>query len=312
LGYIRVNPGLRFENAGFDLTGLQYQGVYPADLWLEIGQLDGIYEWNYTGELIGTQTIDNLTSAVNSAIDNCVPDIYNKCHIPIILYSSSRGSVRINMEGNLLYYDAGEVRIEVDSDILQTYLNTKDNVTTIPITFSSDTQGNIEISDISYVFVGDTATINHSVRNHLNTYNDYLNVTYYYSGWIFDYPSGISRVDFYPPTPTSENVAPFGQTEATPIYNITYVGYGYSSLRANFSVYQDLEMDCVVVRVGNNTESIPPNEWYYIQNNLTYLDNFGIWLYANYSCAPLDWQLIKPGIYMRACCDDCLCGEELN
>ncbi len=105
--YVRIisdTHNLANENPVVSLE-VNYTIYNPTNLYLEIGDPDGIYEWNYTGEsnetFFPTQTSD-LSLGINNALNNgacdcsgCILDGDN-CTIPFLFHSDD--SVRLNYE----------------------------------------------------------------------------------------------------------------------------------------------------------------------------------------------------------------------
>ena len=60
----------------------------------------------------------------------------------------------------------------------------------------------------------------------------------------------------------------------------------------------------------NTTQLIPV--WADFRTDLEYLNNSKLWLWADYSCNYTTWGLYNPDLYLRGCCEGCVCSEELQ
>jgi len=309
-GSIRIPKGLEIVSANITVIGSQYNSVYPSNVLLEVGRIDNSPEWTHSGTLDSVEVITGLKTSMDVYRQTVCASTAAFCDIPIIFYSSTNGTLFVWNIDIELYRQINPIILDIN--VIKEYLKTQVAGTTIPLEFESDGNGIIEIYNVSYVFAGGNATINVTGSNWDSSSSVSRNITYFHSGWEAILPSGVTQLDFFPPTPNSKNVEPFGQNMNIPFYNITFGGYGGKS--ANFTIFQNLSLICVdlMAKVDNIIYNINENEWLQLKDYMLYGQNFGIWLYANYSCNFNDWFLFNPDSYLRACCEDCICGEELN
>ena len=54
------------------------------------------------------------------------------------------------------------------------------------------------------------------------------------------------------------------------------------------------------------------NEWQITNWDSEYLDNIGLWMWADYECNYTTWKLWEPELSFRNCCVDCICSEDLS
>lgn len=58
---------------------------------------DGVDEWSYAGKFTSTATVDlNLNNAIQNYLSTCTPDADGKCLVPIKVYSSTKGKIRLS------------------------------------------------------------------------------------------------------------------------------------------------------------------------------------------------------------------------
>ena len=89
-------------------------------------------------------------------------------------------------------------------------------------------------------------------------------------------------------------------------FNYTRTSTGFES---------DIALDRIKVSYSPQNPShteITNHTWTDISVNLDYLDNFGIWLEADYDCSSSTWDWWFPDIYFRGCCENCVCSEDLS
>lgn len=68
---------------------------YPTNPYLEVGTIDGAYEWNHSGVFNGTNTTSDFSSAINSYLSTCSVDNDGYCHVPLFL-NSSIGVIKVS------------------------------------------------------------------------------------------------------------------------------------------------------------------------------------------------------------------------
>ncbi|MFH0831991.1 MAG: S8 family serine peptidase [archaeon] len=62
----------------------------PINPYLELGNFDENYEWNYSGIFTTTQTTNDLSSQINAYLADCIP-INGNCTVPFLFHSDSAG-----------------------------------------------------------------------------------------------------------------------------------------------------------------------------------------------------------------------------
>ncbi len=171
----------------------------------------------------------------------------------------------------------------------------------VPVVFEAGGAGDLNYESIEIYSVGSGGTIESFLLNH------------FYSDWDYEFPEHIEYLELIPRTPQTANVTPFGQTGMRPILNIT--SYGYSERDSDFAVYLDETHECVNLTMGitNETDTLEPlnNSWKNMTYDFSYLENFGLWMEADYNCSYSTWNLWYPDLYFKNCCVGCICSEEL-
>ncbi|MDX1278568.1 DNRLRE domain-containing protein [Oceanihabitans sediminis] len=222
----------------------------PTDVWVEVGTLDGDYEFNYTGDYTTDTTMDDFATQMNDYLDTCTEDSDGYCLVPIYIYSANLGNMTLDaLEVNYTY---SVNPINVSTSVVETYFDNNQSTTVIPITLYSGTDTSIlEIQNIKYDYYGGNET--YEINVHTTTYSDEdkLNITYFYSEYDLDLPSKIYYLDFYPWSTDAKNVTPFGQNDQTPILNVTGENYGGKTLDFLMYLNKSEIYNCTNITVSN-------------------------------------------------------------
>ena len=287
---------------------------FPHNVSLEVGTIDGVYEWNNTGELNSVETTTNFSSSITEFLSTCTADSDGYCNVQLYVTSDTVGILNItNLEIN---YSLDYNPIQINTSLVQTFLGNSSGNVDIPLKFESSTSGILEISGINFSYRGGNKT--YEIKAHPPDYsiNTTYDVTYYYSRWDYDLPTGIKYIDFFPPTPTTVNETPFGQSTIIPIINVT--NYAYGGKDFNFSMLLNVTNDCVNITTSNTSSKLFGTQlenvtWHEIFANLDYENSQGLWMWADLGCSYTDWQFWEPYYYFRACCSGCdVCSTETN
>ena len=233
----------------------QVETGYPSDLWLEVGELTGTNDWNYTGSLSTTEEVEvelNETKIENYLI-NCVYDENNICEVPINMFSATDGGVdftNLNLNYSLIINP-----IVIDGGILNDYLKTQNGTTNLTFSYESSISSGINITDLKINYISGNET--YTVLAHDTTYanNISYNVTYYHSGWDLSLPRNIQFIEFVPRTSKSQAVQPKGQTSNTPILNISNLNY--DSVMADYYMLNNETHSCVDLYASEKSGIIP-------------------------------------------------------
>lgn len=293
---------------------------YPNNTWIEFGTVDGVRDWNNTQYFTTTETVSlNSTelSTLNTYINaTCTIDSSGYCNVPVTIYSNKGGYLTLdNINVN---YNVSFNPFVMNASIIGSYLNITSGFVNLPIKFSSDTAGILEVSDLKYDYVGGNKS--YWIRAHTADYatNTTYNLTYYYSDWDYALPSNIQYLEFIPNSPTSKNVSPYGQRDnSNPIINITTTNYGGLM---NLSIYLNESQNNSCVNLSYAFKNITGkialiNQTYQnlTNNTVGYFGNVPLYLYADYGCSYNTWALWYPEIFFRGCCKDCdICSAELS
>lgn len=282
----------------------------PYDPYLEIGELDGDREWNYTGLLESTENSGDFVAEIEAYLTDCTLDSDGVCQVPIYLKSYDIGGINLtNLEIN---FTIPAPKIYLDVDLINDFLESSVNHTQIPIKIYSSENGTMELSTVRYDYKGGNKT--YEVKIHSTDYsiNETTDVTVYYSDWDYSMPSNINSIRFYPWSVTAQSVQPFGQTSTTPILNIT--NYAYGGKDFDFTTLINSTESCVNMTISNTNQKsdgaiMSADTWSTMFENSSYLESDGLWMWVDLSCSYTDWRRWSPQYYFRACCDDCSCSE---
>jgi len=299
-----------------DFAFRTYVDDYPENITLEIGDVDGTYEWNYTGEFATTDDVSDFSSVLNTYLTDCTADSDGYCAVPVYIFSATAGSLTFNKIN--LTYTTGSNPIYLDITLIEDFLNSSSGFVDLPITIESDRASTITVNDIRFDYRGGNDTINILTFNATDgvdkTVNDSLDLIVYYSNWDYEFPDYIDWLEFIPASPTTKNVTPYGQSTSNPILNIT--NYGYGGMQSNFSAYLNETHDCVNLTISTTTNKsdgfILNDTWTNLITDFDYLNSSSLWMWADYGCSYTTWRLWEPAFSFRNCCENCICSEDLT
>ena len=149
-----------------------YLESYPNNLTIEVGVVDGIKEWNNTGEMNGVNTTTNLNTSINTFLETCTADDNGYCMVPIYVISVTPGIITID---NLnIQYTHNPNPVTLDIDLINTFLENSDGFTEIPITIESSS-GEVTVNDLRFDYLGGNHTTKITVSGTLtnNTEKEY-------------------------------------------------------------------------------------------------------------------------------------------
>ena len=231
--------------------------------------------------------------------------------IPMRIYSASAGQLNLNVFN--ITYNPNPVIVNSTAiqDFLDDYGSNETNFT-IPIAGAG---GVVNVSDIKLDYAGGNSTVNITFRDVLNTLTTTKYIYPYYSRWDYMFgPLYVDFLEFIPRRPNSLNVTPYGQTNETPILNLT--NYGYGDKNANLSVYLNDTSTCVNLTISttwNKEDGVQlNNSWNELDSAQLYLNTNNLSMWADYDCDYQNWTLFNPYLYFRQCCDGCACSTEVD
>lgn len=284
---------------------------------LEVGDPDGTHEWNYTGNFTfpNNKTSNDMTSAINTELSTCTADEDGYCNVPVYITSETAGSLAAF--GILINYSINPNPVYLDVDLITALLNSTVNYLDIPLKFSTSANGTLNVSDLRYDYAGGNATINVTAETTDSADSVYHPLNYYSSGWDFNFPQYVAYLEFIPPTPTSRNVTPYGQTPAIPIFNFTMQNYGNRSMNLSLYLNESEPNSCVNFTwstdgAKHNGTALVSQTWTDLFSDQGHRNNSQLWVWADYNCTYLNWGSWFPDLYLRGCCVDCYCSEAIT
>ncbi len=146
-----------------------YREQPPENMTIEVGIVDGVYEYQGFGELTGSNSTTDFVDAVNIFLDTCAADDNGYCDVPIYFSSDDGGKLSIDNFEVLYTYDPNPIIIS--SSIVQNFLSSSTDDVDIPIYFSMD-DGSFNVSDLRYDYKGGNDTIDVFVWDYSNTLTD--------------------------------------------------------------------------------------------------------------------------------------------
>ena len=229
-----------------------------SNITLDLGVVDGVHEFENSGEFSSTNRTDNINTSINSYLDGCTADVDGYCDVPIYLTSASAG--RMYISNISINYSYNPNPVVLDKNLISSFLGNETGFSDIPITFESAINGTLIIDDIRYDYAGGNDTITITTYEVADPTNyDVLEMIVYYSDWDYAFPQYIDWLEFIPKSPTAKNVTPYGQTNSKPILNIT--SYGYGGKNTDFSTYLNETHECVDLFISTNNTKPKASLW---------------------------------------------------
>lgn len=283
-----------------------YRTSSPKNLTIEVGVADGTPEYEGSGELTGSNSTTAFVSAINNYLQSCAEDDNGNCDVPIYFNSDDGGILTIDRFEVLYTYDPNP--ISLDATIIQEFLDESTNEVNIPIYFSID-EGSFNVSALAYDYRGGNDTIEIVTFEQGNTSNnETLNLFVYYSNFIKELPyTWANKIFFMPRTNSSKNVTAYGQTSTKPAYNISTKNYGGN---LNLSIKVNESFSCLNITWSTDntkSENRINSTWQNLAQDLEYLNNTNIWLWADFeNCDASDQRILQPYLEIEGYCVECL------
>lgn len=143
----------------------------PSNVWLEVGDVDGVREFNHTGDLNSINQTSNFSSNLQSYVDaNCTVNLWENCSVPVLFHSDSAGILEI-AEINIKYTNYWWNTTSLSE--LTTY---RVNVT--PANDSSNGTSGSSSNDFTISHETPNVTLNLPSTNYSNSSSDPVNVEF--------------------------------------------------------------------------------------------------------------------------------------
>lgn len=220
-------------------------GNFSENINVDYGA-DGITDFNYTGFIMNTTQI-NISGPsgqriIQYAYSNCnrtTGDL--TCIVPVRITSARAGRIRVN-NFNLTS--------RINPVILPAHsLNKTNNLTNMSINW---TNGHLNLSNLTIEYWGwmNVPLLFHSVFGISNfTERAYLRYSYV----NFSMPQGVDGLYFPFPSNNSKNITPFGQKNATPIFNFTHDNRHDGNITIFGPWMNESLASCITIEVSNET-----------------------------------------------------------
>ena len=162
---LQIKTTLEYDPSGFVYTTLYYEGKvyyyrtgYPENVSIEVGDIDGSYEWEYTNEFEGINNRTNdFSSEITDFLSICTADNDGYCNVPIYITSQDGG--KIELSDIYINYTSDLNPLTLDTSLVESFLSNSSGATDIPIVVSWQTAGNMT-AKVSYDYAGGNNTIN--------------------------------------------------------------------------------------------------------------------------------------------------------
>ena len=180
--WLQYMNGVTYYKTSVDSAGMYIylDERYLNNISLEVGIVDGTYEWNHTGEFNETfspNKTSNFNSSINTFLSTCALDSDGYCLVPLYFISDTAGKIQISDIEVNYSYDPNPVYL--DKDLINSFLESQTNYGDIPIKFQSSKNGTLVISDIRYDYLGGNDTIEVLVYEHsdIDCYQETANIS---------------------------------------------------------------------------------------------------------------------------------------
>jgi len=225
-----------------------YGQSYPKNVTLDIGELDGSFEFNLTGNLSSVNSVSNFSTSLNTHLGLCAEDAQDICTVPIYVSSIDVGVVELR-DLSILYSFSQDGVVSISSETVKDFLNSSTGAVTIPVTIDNPGNGSINITSMEYDFAGGNRTTDVTIHG-VNITTLEFDIYNVFSNFEFSLPLHIFFLEFIPSTPTSKDVQPFGQNANRGILNVTSLNYNDSI--TNISMLINETFSCVNLTVSKD------------------------------------------------------------
>jgi len=167
-----------------------------SDPWLEIGNIDGVHEWNLTGNFTITQNTTDFNATLNSYItSNCSSlNLWEDCKIPFTIHSNKTGKIEISSI-NIQYTDYWWNTTNIKE--AKTY---RINIT--PTDTTSNGSSDISDNDFTITHRKPNTTLNNPSSSYSNSTSDPFTITFNCSA-TDDY--GLVNISLYITNPINQS-----------------------------------------------------------------------------------------------------------
>ena len=290
-----------------------WQENYPKNVSFDIGN-DNIIDGEYTGLLNSTQTVYLNITSLQNYIDSSSCEV-PYCEVPLVIKSDSVGilefaDININYSYN---------PIDINATEINNYLSYQSSgFHNVPIKISSENNTIIQIDNINITYFGSD---NISVTAHFDgdgTYsasNDTQIISVVYSDFEISLPDNYpsDELVWMPNNLTQSGVAPWGQEDSVPGYNLTALFYHGLNVNVSLKLNESLN-SCINLTISNTSSKsdgkiINITFQDYIINWSGILTNRGLWFTLDLdNCSRDNYAYFNPYWHIQSCCSECICN----
>ena len=218
--------GANGYSSGGELPHIKFVSVtvpssYPTNLTIDyLG--DGTIDAVINGELNSTVMLNFSNVTLNAHLG---VNAYNNNTflVPIAIKSVTNG--RIGLTNLNLVYTFNPIYLALEN--IRNYVSnlTSTGYVNVPV-FMNATAGTLNVTNINYDYAGGNKTYKLLAHNDDYSKNVSYDLNFFFSRWDYNFvPAKVQYLEFIPMSPTSKNVSAKGQSNSTPILNITNYGY---------------------------------------------------------------------------------------
>lgn len=274
------------ENNAYHAHKIFFEDKYPENVTVNVGE-DGTVEHTHSGSLDSTIEADLNATYIDQFMndtDSC-PSANVTCNVPIGIGSDLGGIINLSSWNISYSFNPIALNQTAISGWLSEYPGSVNKSLNLTINVTAE-RGLIQFDRMNIDFYGSAK------------YNVSVNFT---SRWLYVRWSNktVTRpythttdILFFSATNSSVNVTPWGQRDSVPFYNITARGYDTAQ---NISVRVNSSLDsCLNVTASSDSAKANGSQinisYQQFLNNLSFLDNAGIWLWADLNNCSSRWK----------------------
>lgn len=267
---------------------------------IDFGQ-DGTNDCSFAGIL------NESTSPQNCTVTGNLMYSYLSTYYPYSEYATVPMSVSINSSGGVVQLSSLNVTQNLTS--LKVNNSLIEALQSVPITVQTS-QGIAELRDLKADYAG-----SHNLSIDISGINYVIRVLY--SKFNLSLPYNIDYWEVFPKSRNESNVQPYGQSDTTPIFNLT--SYAYDNPINIYIKYNESINSCVTnafrgfnfSSVKNMTKTVSTSPQI-INYAIPVQNNSYIWTYTNVSCVNNKLPFVIPYYCFFSMCDGCVITDDYN
>jgi len=290
---------VKLNDSTFNLSSNYTISITPGYPYNTVISVDDVIIYSESGFLNSTsKNISLNVSGINRYIQYKCKNL-NTCNIPV-KFSSSISNSYVNFTSvNFSYGVVNPSSSDVD----------------VVSVVSSDSDGGVDVSNLSYVILPDEETNITVVLNGSSSPSFVYNMKVLYSEFdVSIIPSNVDYWDVMPYSPIQKGVVPYGQNNRVPFFNITT-----NDSTNEFYLFMRFENGSTPGCVNTIFNNVSTNALGWNVNNsfvnITKLNSSSyvqLWSWSNFSCNYNQIKTFYPNIQWKSLCSGCVNTSDFN